>query len=258
MEKIFYINSRNRLDGTDSDFTYKLDMSGLNCSHAVILAAYIPKSYYSIDGKSTTFILEEDKKQSNVVIPSGSYGRQALKTTLQTALNIASPNGWSYSISSPSTSTGETGKLTFSITGNEGIQPFFIFSNLGPWEQLGFNRNSKNIFLEDVLESKNVINLQGENTLFLHSDIVQSSDNIIQEFYSTTKLSFGSIVFQNPNVVHYAKPLQNKSDNVYRFYLTDEDSNPIYLNGLNIVFTLKVFRPLDLRMALTEIINIIS
>lgn len=254
MKRIYYINSRDRISGTDSDFTFDIDMKGINATHAVILAAYIPKSYYSISSPANSFTLEEDGKQATVTLQPGSYNRQALITSLQTALNSTSLNGWSYSVAAASTSSAETGKLTYTVSGNTS-QPVFIFPVSSPWEQLGFDRSSINTFVGDGIESTNVVNLQGEHTLFLHSDLVQESDNVLQEFYTSNELSFSSLSFQNPNPELYAKKLQSKTDNVYRFYLTDEDSNPINLNGLNIVLTLLVYRPLDLRMALSEIIR---
>lgn len=253
-KRIFYINSRDRTSGTNSDFTYDIDLKGLDVSHAAILQAYIPKSFYVVVSGENTFTLEEDSKQASVSISPGSYSKSSLKSHLQTQLNSASPNGYSYTITTPSSSQGETGKLTFSVSGNGGIQPILIFTTY-LWEQLGFDKNSSNQFSSDTLTSTNVINLQSENTIFLHSDIIQDSDSVLQEIYAGSSLNYSAISFQNHSPELYAKKLQTADSNSYRFYLTDENSNPINLNGLNIVLTLLVYKPIDWRVALGAIIS---
>lgn len=254
MSRIFYINSRNRTSGADGDFMYEIDLKSLDVTHAVILQAYIPKSYYLIDAKKNTFELAEGKDVATVTIDPGSYSRSSFKSQLQTRLNEASPNGWAYSISNPTTSEAETGKFTFDVTGNGGEQPAFnIGSSL--WEQLGLNPDTVNTFESNSLTSTNVINLQSEQTLFIHSDLIQDGDAVLQEIYSSNSLNFSGISFQNPAPDMYAKKISTTNSNSYRFYLTDENANPINLNGLNIVFTLCVYTPINWRAAISNILN---
>lgn len=254
--RIFYINSRNRSTGTDGDFTYDIDLKGLKATHAVILQAYIPKSYYLIDAKNT-FELVEGKDVATVTIDPGSYSRSSFKSQLQTRLNEASPNGWAYTISNPTTSEAETGKFTFAVSGNGGEQPEFnIGSNL--WEQLGFDPDTVNTFESNSLTSTNVINLQSEQTLFIHSNLVQDKDSVLQEIYSSNSLNFSGISFSNHAPDMYAKPLATLDSSIFRFYLTDENSNPINLHGLNIVFTLYIYTPINWRAAISNILNKIN
>ena len=254
MSRIFYVNSRNRRTGTDGDFTYEIDLKSQDVTHAVILQAYIPKSYYLIADQKNTFELEEGKDSATVTIDPGSYSRSAFKSQLQTRLNEASPNGWAYAVSNPTTSEAETGKFTFTVTGNGGTQPAFnVGSHL--WEQLGFNIDTTNEFTGDALTSTNVINLQSEQTLFIHSDLIQDGDAVLQEIYSSNSLNFSGISFQNPAPDLYAKKISTTNSNSYRFYLTDENTNPINLNGLNIVFTLLVYTPINWRAAISNILS---
>ena len=254
MSRIFYVNSRNRVTGVDGDFTYAIDLKSFDPTHAVILQAYIPKSYYLIADGKNTFELEEGKDVATVTIDPGSYSRSAFKSQLQTRLNQASPNGWAYNISNPTTSEAETGKFTFAVSGNGGTQPAF---NVGEhlWEQLGFDRGTTNEFNADALTSKNVINLQSEQTLFIHSDLIQDGDAVLQEIYSSNSLNFSGISFQNPAPDMYAKKISSSDSDIYRFYLTDENTNPINLNGLNIVFTLLIYTPVNWRAAISNILN---
>lgn len=238
--RIFYINSRRRISGSNSDFTYRIDLQGLDVSHAVCLQAHVPKSFYTVPAGKNTFTLTEDGKDATITMTPGSYSINTIKSNLQTILNASSPNGWSYTITSPASTAPQTGKLTFSVSGNSS-QPSFHFDSY-MWEQLGFEADSSYVFVSDFLVSTSVINLQPESTVFIHSDIIQSYDNVLQEVYSTNSLSYSAIDFHQQNVHNYAKPLMNKSGNVYRFYLTDENDSEIDLNGLNFVITLLVFK----------------
>ena len=67
-------------------------------------------------------------------------------------------------------------------------------------------------------------------------------DNILQEILSVDSLDYSNITYVCPNVEAYAKPMTTNKNNVYHFYITDEDDNSINLNGQNVVFTLLLFK----------------
>lgn len=243
-KKIFYINSRNRLSGTDSSFNYQLDMPpDNNFDSVVVLQAGIKKSYYLIEIDENTFTLSENSMTTIITIPPGNYTRKSFQTVLQTLLNASSPNLWTYSVSFPTVSSAaDTGKYTFTVSGNGGIQPLFIFTSF-LYEQMGFNSNSTNPFVTDSLTCTNVINLSLEDTLFLHSDICRNhDDNILQDIYTAGNSTYSSIKFDNYCVEQYAKEISYNKSNVYNFYLTDEDGIFMDLNGQNIVITLMVYK----------------
>ena len=69
-----YVNSRNRLDGTDSDFSYNVKFPpGLDVDHVTVLNALIPKSYYLIQLGHNTFDLQEGNSIVTIPIPVGNY-----------------------------------------------------------------------------------------------------------------------------------------------------------------------------------------
>ena len=60
-KRIFYINTRSRLSGTDSNFTYSLPMPpNAEYDKACVLQCSIPKSYYLIEAGYNTFQLREN------------------------------------------------------------------------------------------------------------------------------------------------------------------------------------------------------
>lgn len=243
--KIFYVNSRNRVSGTDSDFLYAFEMPpDAKFDKVCVLQIAIPKSYYLIKANES-FTLTESKSQVAIIIPVGNYTRKSFAATLQGILNSSSPNGYIYTITYPTSSTvPDTGKYTYAVTNNSGVQPIFTFGSSNDlWDHMGFASASTNTFTTDVLVSTQVINLQKENTLYLHSDIANNgSDNVLQEVFSVESPDYASIVFQQHNIEGYAKDIVGVANNVYRFYLTDENDAAIDLNGQNFNLTLVMYK----------------
>ena len=244
-KRIFYIDSNNKFDGSNSDFTIQLDIGDNKYDHAVVLQVNIPKSYYLIQNGRNTFTLQEGLSQASVTIPIGNYTRSSFKVQLQTSLNAASPNNWQYVVLIPNTAiTGDTGHYTYNVTGNSS-QPIFIIGNY-LYEQLGLNPNTTNTFISNSLSSVNVVNFQPKNTLYIHSDLCSNgTDNVLQEVFGVESPSYGNLVFQTPSVEGYAKEITLINSNTYHFYLSDEDGNTIDLNGQSLTFTLLLFKKED-------------
>jgi hypothetical protein len=252
---IVYINSENRVSGTDSNFTYNLNVTSTEYDHICALQISVPKSYYLVQSPFNTFTLNEDGDTVEITLDPGNYTRQSLKTILTNVLNQESPNGWTYAVTYPTSSEAETGKLIFTVTGNTGLQPQFIFTtNL--YKVLGFDDNSTNVFVGDELESTNVINLQRESTLFIHSNIVANpTDNILQEIYSNDTSEFSPISYQCLNVEASSKPLSNIPSSA-NFYLTDEAGTPINLNGQNMLITLMLYKKESMTKLLKNVLKL--
>ena len=241
--KLFYVNSKNKINSTDtdSDFSYKFDISPTDkFNRVVLLDISIPKSYYIIDGQSV--ILDENGQQVNITLTPGNYNRQSFSKSLQYALSNNSPNNWTYNITYKNLNNvdGDDGKLIYSVSGNTS-QPKFIFNGSNSLcEKMGFEKNNEYSFISDSLTSVYCINLSGENTLFLKSDICQNDNNILQNIITTSENSYGYINFNNPMPREYSKifvPFKK----VYHFRLCDENDNIINLNGQNMIFTIMMY-----------------
>jgi len=245
MSNIYYINSYNRTEGTNSNFTYYLPHIPSNVNKVVMLSASIPKSYYLIEDGLNTFTLIEDEDEIIITIPPGNYNRRSFSVVLQNLLNDASALDIVYTISYANTNQSEDdGKYTFTVSDNNDVQPIFQFStNDDAHEAMGFNAESSNQFVNDELKSTNVIRLFIEDTIFIHSNICQNeNDNILQEIYTGGNLTFSSILFENKCPEYYAKNMSYNTSKVFKFYLTDENDLEIDLQGQNFVCTLKVYR----------------
>ena len=245
--QIFYINSTNRISGTNSNFTYSLDIDqNSEYDRAVVMQCSIPKSYYLIESGYNTFTLREGVLSATVTITPGNYNRKSFQTVLTTSLNSASPTIWTYAIAYPNTlSAADTGKFIFTVTGNGGVQPAFIFTR-NVYEAMGFRSNSTNTFVANSLTSTNVIKLQAEDTLYIHSDLVSNKgDNVLQEVFANGDPSYAAINFQNVCPDAYAKKITLSGSNSYCFYLTDESGTAIDLNGQNMQIVLLLYKEND-------------
>lgn len=246
--QIFYINSSNRLSGTDSNFMYQLEINpDADYDRATVLQCSIPKSYYLIENGFNTFTLQEGISSVTVTIPIGNYNRRSIQTVLQSMLNTSSPNNWTYTVNYPNTqSQSDTGKFTFTVSGNGPTQPAFIFTDK-VYEPLGFNANSTNQFVGNSLTSTNVIKLQAEDTIYIRSDLVTNGfDNTLQEVFSTSDPSYASINFISPSPEGYAKRITSNRSTVFNFYITDENKRPIDLNGQNLQIVLMMYKEQDI------------
>ena len=247
-KNIYYVNSADRINPTDTDtnFSYKFtNLQDEEYNRVVILSASIPKSFYLVQEGQNTLTLQEGTSSVVLTLTPGNYNRNSLLATMKTLLNTNSPNHWVYNITYPNINqTYDDGKYYFTVTGNLS-QPVFIFGSASSMaEQLGFNRNSVNEFTSNQLISTNVCNLSIETTLFLHSNILQSGtgNNVLQEIYSNGEASYSYINFQNLCPHEYSKVLTNNMADTFNFYLTDENGNIINTNGLNINFTIMIYK----------------
>lgn len=250
-KQLFYINSHNRVNQSDSntDFSYDLDIDNdIDYSDVVLLDASIPKSNYTIASNNNTFTVVENIGGGDltrvIIMPIGNYNRTSFKNVLKTQLND-NPNTYVYDISFDNPNrTEDTGKYTFTWTNVDmGAQePQFIFTS-SLYEQCGFNKNSTNVFVSGSLISTNVSNLRPETTIFILSDIVSNkNNNILHNIVSSDDDDYHYVVYHCNTPNEYSKTFSRNKSNRFRFHLSDEDYNPIELNGLNVVFTIMLFK----------------
>lgn len=244
-----YINSEDRLSGTVENFKYQTVDKNIQYDMVSVSYASIPKSYYQIRDGYNYFILQEGDNgindQTSVTVPPGNYTRNSFASMLGVLLTNASPKGYLYIIQYPGMNSVETGKFTYTVTGTPQINPSFIFPKGSLlFEQMGFHKDSTNVFQEGKLVSTVISNFASEICLFLRSDMCYNSDtgdNILQEIYTNGVPYMSYIIFENKIPKAYAKRI-SKQGNIFSFYLTDQYGNVLDLNGVNLHFTLLLWK----------------
>lgn len=242
-KKIQFINSTDRIQGTDSDFTIRIDLPrDRPYDRVVILNASFPKSYYLIP-KNSFFTLRELATNVNITVPEGNYNRKSFQTVITNLLNTNSPNNWTYAITYPDAFTSaDLGKFNYSVSGNGGNQPSLIFNNR-LYRQFGFDMNSTNTFVGNALTSKNILKFQSEDVILINSDICDNGgDTILHEVYSSGSPNLSNIIHECLAPENNSRVLTTSNSSVYRFFITDENGQLIDFNGLNITFTILFYK----------------
>jgi hypothetical protein len=236
-KEIVYIDSHNRASGTDTDFSYKIDLNpNIDFDQVVLLDASIPKSNYVINSTNNTMEVIEDAVPRLIVVPVGNYNRSSLRNVLLDLLNVGTPV---YTMTFPNgTRTGDDGKYIFGCDSN----PTFVFT-LGLYEQLGFDKNTSYTFVSNELLSVNITNFRPEAVYYILSNVCQNHNNsVLGNVISSTNTDFSYINYQCQAPLEYSKDFAKTKSNVYNFIITDEDFQKVSLNGLNVVLTLLFYR----------------
>lgn len=234
---IVYVSSSQRLSGTSDNFT--IDLSDQirvpnNYDSATLLSASIPLSYYLFTEANNEFEITESKTTSSIVIAPGNYSITQLVTLLRSA--FAASCLYTYTINFNT----NTGKLTFAVTGNSGVQPIFDFSlSNSPYTVLGFTQENYE-FVANSLTSPNIVNVQPTNTIELMTDIVDKS--VLSVIIPNTG-NFSVINYNEQNPAFAAHPLARTNVQSAHFYLINGNTGqPLNLNGLNFNFVFVIYK----------------
>lgn len=250
-KRLFYINSGNQLSSTSNTFSQDLDIQDwVNFDHVTVTQISLPISYYLVQQGQNTFTLVEGAFSTVVTIPVGNYNVTSFQSVITDLLNTATKKSYVYSVSFPSnTKVAQTGLFLFKCVGGQADTVQFVFSTTSPVNQLfGMNDGSTNTFTAGYLSSTNVVDFTPEPTVYLHSNICggsEEADDILAAIYQdSTTPPFGILSWTNPAPLETSKVLASQTKSV-TFSLTNESGLPIYLNGVNLVFTMMLYKRSD-------------
>jgi hypothetical protein len=247
-----FVDSDNADSGHTGDFTYTINLpQNHNYDSVTLRAGSFPKSYYTVREGLNHFTLTELNGTVTITIPAANYSMLSFKEVLQTELNAQSPGGYTYSINMElSNNTGDTGKYTYTVSGNNGDQPIFNFPIISLlYKQMGFNHNSTNTFVANTLVSPNICNFVGVSGLYLISDCVNGANvgagigsNILELILPNNTQPLSNINFLNPDPINSAKKLKSGFGPIFNFKICDLDDKIINFNGVSCNFTLCFFK----------------
>jgi hypothetical protein len=242
--RIITINSSNRDTGTNSNFTYSYPLLTEEYDHCVLLSATIPISFYLIQDGQNYFTLKEGSQEVLITVPAGNYNINSFKIVLSNLLTNNSPNSIVYNMLINNAFTQvDDGKFTYTISNNGFIQPEFIFTKYLT-EQTGFNRNTTYQF-NNTLKSVNVINFVPEQSIFIKSNLVETSNNskpTLQTIYSSNEKPYSIIKYECQDYLANSKKLSNIGRNYFNITLEDENGNELFLNGRNWLASILFFK----------------
>lgn len=240
--QIVRIDTRNRVDGSHTDFTYKLNLRpNIRYNKCVLLKASIPKTQYTVqDNGRNYFKISELGVETTITIPEGFYTRRNIAYTLNTLI-AASAASWTYAITYDNNpDLKDRGKFIWTVSGNGGNYPTLIFDYETPY--IGFDAGSY-VFTSSQYISPRVMNLASlSNAYFLHSNVMQSTGDTV---FATILggdipgMSYISFVENNPD--YTAVDFNYSDSNLYSFVLTDEVGVSISTEGNACLFSICFF-----------------
>ena len=239
--RIYYINSENRISGSSSNFSYAIDIpEGQRIDTCCVLSMTIPRSYYLVRRNQNSVTLTTDGIAQTFQIPLGNYNAANFITTLLGIINNLAVGTFAMTLSTI------TGKYTYTYTGSASTISFSFPAPSMIGHQMGFDQGSVNSFVGGTLVSANVLDFVSTSTLFLHSDMVDDSTSILQECYSDNSQPFSNLVYNCQFSGMYSKKMRSSSSEVFNFWLTDENDLEVNLNGHDICVTLLLYKKEDL------------
>jgi hypothetical protein len=250
--KLIYLDSEERISGSSSNFSYAIDIpDGAKYDTCCVLSMTIPRSYYLVrSGQNRGILVLAGEGGASPVehpfeIPPGNYNADNFAEVLLALLNGITTGMPVVPGTFTITFSTITGKYTYSYAGlGTAAIKLEDPSRLG--HQMGFDEISVNHFVGGTLQSKNVVNFVSTSTLFLHSDMVDDSTDVLQEVYADNSLPFSNLVYNCRAPGMYAKKLRNNTSSLFNFSLCDEHDKEVDLNGHEILFTLILYRREDL------------
>lgn len=230
VKSILIIDSKDRdsQSNSTSDF-FISSINYQNINKFTIKEIQIPISWYNIRPTQQNIYINN----TLITIPSQSYTATSLLTQLQTLLS-------GYTI----TYNSSTLKFTFSLGTN------FIMNcsqwDVGMLKILGFNNSD--LSGSNTYTSQNMINMNPDTKITLHSSLCQKIDNTIVYSDYRSKLLLDIPIFSNLNTYQLFQPINPitfnfKSEldiNKIDFNLRDKQNNIIDLNGLDTIFKIEL------------------
>lgn len=253
LSKNLYINSKNRLTGSTSDFNVVVpnfidladNVNGYRIKISV-LRAVIPYSFYNLTNNNNKFRLTESDSDgvTNLVsndfaIPVGNYDAISFRNMIKSLID-----GWVRA--SPFTYTvsfdRSTHKFTISIQEDNKKIKFEFLGEDSAYIQFGFSEGSSvsATFPSKSVTSSNVIQLSGDHQVYIKCSL--SNDNTIDFNTNSSSLTLITLPIDSPafHLLTYSE-MDDKADvyisnniiDSFRLFLTNQNSQPIDLNGLD-------------------------
>lgn len=239
------IDSFFRDEGTSSNFQISpvLPVQSSQFDRVCLSKLQIPRSYYDVLSGYNTFTLRENGLSATITITEGNYNVLTFQSALQTALNLNSPRGWVYSVSYPPATQVNTNKFTYTVSGNAGVQPQFIFTT-GLYLQLGFLPNTTNSFVANTITSINQVSMSTLNQLYIKSNLCTTSPNsILYEVLICGNYPSNSYIYEDISKIDVnSREFTNTLSTSWSFQIQDRYGNVVDLEGLDVTFVVMFYK----------------
>lgn len=234
MSKLIHIKSSDRTNGNINNCSFDIPSGFIQCKqneqlNISLVNFYCKKNFYNIQSYNNTFNINENGNVRTITLDLGSPNAYNLITELKEKLNLFG-SSYVYNIEYNISNS----HFIFTVN-NTNVK--FIFNNTCS-ELLGFEQTTYD-FINLTLESVKIIDLNGEECIYLHLESGGSSENIETSnngiiksntlgIIPLTTIMGGIIYYSNVND-DYKMTLPQKEINKLEFKLTNEYGNLITL-----------------------------
>jgi len=231
----FLVDSKFRLDGSDSNFHYRIETDpSKHYTRITVAQIVIPATYYQITNENNTFTLTENTLQYIIEMPIGNYTKESMIAQLQTQMNNAGAN--TYTVVARNTAIEpEDNRFTYTFTGAQ-VPVFISDLSIKLGELMGL---STNVSHQLPMTSDKAYSFAAEQTLLLYSDAV--SDKQPLSISLDNGIGGGTLSRSSFDYMADSRPLRISRGNVYNFRLANEDNQNIDLNGQNMSIEIILF-----------------
>lgn len=268
----FTVDSKKRVNKettNSSNFTYVLNIDDTNYDSVTINSAQIPKTYYTLstgvkgsdDLDDNQFKYSEDGglNYRTITVTPGYYNIYSFAKTLVPLLeaaSVAAGGNFKFHIEYPDRLTEvDTGKYTYKVYNNGGVQPQFKMGDNRIRRMMGLGcynavtgAEEDCVFSGDQLVSDEIVNMQWTDHLVIKSNIALNRGNIQQDsavlavIPVTTVPDDSMIIFNSPGLDLDSRELANNGGDLFQFSLYDDQDRLIDLNGSDWFLQIQLFR----------------
>ena len=252
------VDSKKRLTGTTSNFTFKIDFpADQQYNRVVVQQVLIPQTFYLFQEGTNTFILDVGGVQFTIIIPVGNYNYKTFATVISELLTETNDKQYSYTcLYTDGVAGASTNKYVFNISPAPNETITFIFTSIKPAEVMGFDTTriagQSVASLHDAIPSAVFdgpklyppfcYNFAVEQSFLILTDMV--TNNVLIEMLDVG-IGLGSISFTSNSLDSYSRYYNKVASNANTFTLTNEDYTVIDLKGANMLFSLLFYRSDD-------------
>ena len=206
--------------------------------------AVIPFSWYSVNSTNNKLDITYGGTLHNLIIPSGNYNINTLRTQISDLINEAEQHGGSHLIST--SYNPKTNKITFTSVHHQ----YTIHNTSTCYEIIGFKEGAD--YTSTLIGGAHILTSNISVNLFVIRTIYVASDNFILSNINASTPNNASIlasipVVGNPNnIIHYenttSKHRIHHLNNINNLHikLIDQDGDVIEFNDVNWSMTLEI------------------
>ena len=251
-EKILSINSKDKSEGTNSDFIVNFNDSSVQQIIKVLVRdCFVPNLFYNVDANNNVLYFKQNIEPiKSITIPVGQYNVDTLATTLKTLLDAQLVFGTIATITRDSI----TFKYTFTFSGS--VTPanndvIFFYETSTIRDVIGLLNTTSpasNIIVMDT-----IFNLKGKEIVQIHSPEIGEMHGLdagasgyisLVETVSLTTTPFGSVAHRQNNDDELAMILYEQPKNLSRIRIVLRDESGVKLelpSNAHMSVMLKIF-----------------